>query len=141
MLIDSFSIRSRVCSTYILGFYNEATDALLNQYGTEVSAIKGSSTWKSIIVYINMLRAIGKPRTTQFSPGLQSYLKNFKTPFFWRFFEFLQLGNSNRSKNDPKKFFWKYLKNDGRYSRSKFCHSRWRCWCAGWDMTKIFLSI
>ena len=42
------------------GFYNEATDALLNQYGTEVSAIKGSSTWKSIIVYINMLRAIGK---------------------------------------------------------------------------------
>jgi len=42
----------------ILGFYNEATDALLNQYGTEVSSIKGSSTWKSIIVYINLLRAI-----------------------------------------------------------------------------------
>ena len=42
----------------ILGFYNTATDALLNQYGTEVSAIKGSSTWKSIIVYQNMLRAI-----------------------------------------------------------------------------------
>ena len=42
----------------MLGFYNTATDALLNQYGTEVSAIKGSSTWKSIIVYINMLRAI-----------------------------------------------------------------------------------
>ena len=42
----------------LLGFYNEATDALLNQYGTEVSSIKGSSTWKSIIVYINLLRAI-----------------------------------------------------------------------------------
>ena len=42
----------------IPGFYNEATDALLNQYGTEVSSIKGSSTWKSIIVYINLLRGI-----------------------------------------------------------------------------------
>jgi len=41
----------------ILGFYNTATDALLNQYGTEVSAIKGSATWKSIIVYKNVLRA------------------------------------------------------------------------------------
>ena len=81
------------------------------------------------------------PRTTQVSPGLQSYLKNFKTPFFWRYFEFLQLGNSNRSKNDPKQFFWKYLKNDGRYGHSKFWHSRWRCWFVGWDMTKIFLSI
>ena len=44
------------------------------------------------------------PKTTQFSPGLQSYLKNFKTPFFWRYFEFLQLGDSNKSKNDPKTF-------------------------------------
>ena len=47
----------------------------------------------------------------------------------------------HRSKNDPKNFFWKYLKNDGRYGHSKFWHSRWRCWFAGWDMTKIFLSI
>ena len=67
--------------------------------------------------------------------------ENFKTPFFWRFLKFLQLGNSNRSKKDPKIFFWKYLKNDGRYGRSKFWHSRWRCWFVGWDMTKIFLSI
>ena len=39
------------------GFYNTATDALLNQYGTEVSAIRGSATWRSIIVYKNVLRA------------------------------------------------------------------------------------
>ena len=45
-------------SFLISGFYNEATDALLNQYGTEVSSIKGSSTWKSIIVYIYLLRGI-----------------------------------------------------------------------------------
>ena len=87
------------------------------------------------------LKMFANLRTTQFSPGLQSCLKNFKTLFFWRFFEFLQLGNSNRSKNDPKIFFWKYLKNDGRYGRSKFWDSRWRCWFVGWDMIKIFLSI
>ena len=44
-----------------------------------------------------------KARTTQVSPGLQSYLKNFKMPFFLRYSEFLQLGNLNRSKNDPPK--------------------------------------
>ena len=67
--------------------------------------------------------------------------EKFQNAIFWRFLKFLQLDNSNRSKNNPKKFFWKYLKNDGRYGRSKFWHSRWRCWFAGWNMTKIFLSI
>ena len=90
--------------------------------------------WEILILDISY----PSPRTTQVLPGLQSYPKNFKRPFFWRFFEFLQLGNSNRSKNDPKIFFWKYLKNDRRYGHSKFWHSRWRCWFAGWDMTKIF---
>ena len=47
-----------IYSFLISGFYNEATDALLNQYGTEVSSIKGSSTWKSIIVYMNLIRGI-----------------------------------------------------------------------------------
>ena len=42
----------------ILGFYNQATDALLNLYSKESRAIKGSATWKSIIVYKNMLWAI-----------------------------------------------------------------------------------
>ena len=42
----------------ILGFYNTVTDALLNQYSKESRAIKGSATWKSIIVYKNMLWAI-----------------------------------------------------------------------------------
>ena len=51
------------------------------------------------------------------------------------------MGNPNRSQNNPENFFWKYLKNDGRYGRSKFWHSRWRCWFAGWDMTKFLLSI
>ena len=39
-------------------FYNQATDALLNLYSKESRAIKGSATWKSIIVYKNMLWAI-----------------------------------------------------------------------------------
>ena len=42
----------------ILSFYNQATDALLSQYSKESRAIKGSDTWKSIIVYKNMLWAI-----------------------------------------------------------------------------------
>ena len=56
--------------------------------------------------------------------------EKFQNSVFWRYFEFLQLGNSNRSKNNLKNFFWKYLKNDGH---SKFWHSRWSCWFTGWD--------
>lgn len=42
----------------ILDFYNLVTDALLNQYSKEVRVIKGSKTWKNVIVYKNILRAI-----------------------------------------------------------------------------------
>ena len=42
----------------ILDLYNSATDALLTQYSQEVRAIKGSKTWKTLVVYKNILRAI-----------------------------------------------------------------------------------
>ncbi len=42
----------------ILGFYNAVTDALLSQYSAEVRAFSGSNTWKTVVVYKNVLRAI-----------------------------------------------------------------------------------
>ena len=42
----------------ILDFYNSVTDALLTLYTKEVRVIKGSKTWKTVVVYKNILRAI-----------------------------------------------------------------------------------
>ena len=41
-----------------MDFYNSATDALLNQYSKEVRVLSGSETWKTLVVYKNVLRAI-----------------------------------------------------------------------------------
>ena len=43
----------------VLAFYNEVIDALLDQYSLEFKVVSGSATWKQMIVYKNILRAIG----------------------------------------------------------------------------------
>ena len=43
----------------VLDFYNEIIDALLDQYSLEFKVVSGSATWKQMIVYKNILRAIG----------------------------------------------------------------------------------
>ena len=45
----------------VLDFYNSIIDALLDQYSLEFKVVSGSGTWKQMIVYKNILRAIGNP--------------------------------------------------------------------------------
>ena len=42
----------------VLEFYNQIIDALLDQYSLEFKVVSGSGTWKQMIVYKNILRAI-----------------------------------------------------------------------------------
>lgn len=42
----------------ILDFYNSVIDALLSQYSKEVRILSGARTWKIVVVYKNILRAI-----------------------------------------------------------------------------------
>ena len=42
----------------VLDFYNQIIDALLDQYSSEFKVVSGSGTWKQMIVYKNILRAI-----------------------------------------------------------------------------------
>ena len=47
---------------------------------------------------------LGLSMDYSFSSGLITHSKNFKTPFFERYFKFLPWGNCNRSKTIPKNF-------------------------------------
>ena len=55
-------------------------------------------------------RALSNPIQGLLQHGHITHSKNFKTPFFWRYFNVLPVGNSDGSKISPKFFFLKNFK-------------------------------
>ena len=56
-------------------------------------------------------RLVSTPSQRQLEPGLFTRSKNFKTPFFGRYFKFLPVSDLNWSKTSPKFFFPKNFEN------------------------------
>ena len=75
-LIENFSILSLLNSSTkvedVISFYNFATGTLLNELSTLIKSSNGSSTWRPLITYKNILRAI-ENIGTEMSLGLRLF--------------------------------------------------------------------
>ena len=66
--------------------------------------------------------------------------KNFKTPFFWRYWKYLPWGDSYRSKTSPVFFLFEISQQIWLLEASKVLAKMGRGWQAVWVMAKIFIS-
>ena len=66
--------------------------------------------------------------------------KNFKTPFFKRYWKFLPGGYSNRSRTSPFFFLFQISQQIELLETSKILAEMGRSWQADWATAKIFLS-
>ena len=66
--------------------------------------------------------------------------KNFKTPFFKRYWKFLPGGYSNRSRTSPFFFLFQISQQIELLETSKILAEMGRSWQADWATAKFFLS-
>ena len=66
--------------------------------------------------------------------------KNWKTPFFWRYWKFLPLGDSYRSRTSPVFFLFKISQQIRLLEASKVLAKMGLGWQAVWVIAKFFLS-
>ena len=69
----------------VIDFYNFATGTLLDELATLIKSSNGSSTWRPLITYKNILRAI-ENIGTEMSLGLRLFIHLFIKTIFSFFF-------------------------------------------------------
>ena len=72
--------------------------------------------------------------------GLTAYSKDFKTPFFIRYWKILLRGYSKRSRTSTIFFLFKISQQIWLLEASKVLAEMCRCWQSDWAMSKIFFS-